>query len=52
MLIDEVQYFDQQKEQLLKAEEKLTELYTMILIDSAGDVIQVTPPRSDSVEMK
>ena len=52
MLREEVKHFDQQKEQLLKGEEKLAKLYTLGLIDSAGDVIQATPPGSDSDEMK
>ena len=52
MLWEEVKYFDQKKEQLLKAEEKLAKLYTLGLIDSADDVIQAKPPGSDSDEIK
>ena len=51
-LREEVKYFNEQKEQLIKTEEKLAKLYTLGLIDSAGEVIQVTPPGSDSDEMK
>ena len=52
MLREEFKYFDQKKEQLLKAEEKLAKLYTLGLIDSSGDVLQAIPPESNSDEMK
>ena len=51
-LREEVKYFNEQKEQLIKTEEKLAKLYILVLRDSAGEVIQVTPPGSDSDEMK
>ena len=38
-LREEVKYFNEQKEQLIKTEEKLAKLYTLGLIDSAGEVI-------------
>ena len=51
-LREEVKYFNEQKEQLIKTKEKLAKLYTLGLIDSVGEVIQVTPPGSDSDQMK
>ena len=52
MLRHEAIEFNDQKLQLIEAEKKLAKLYTLGLIDSACEVIQVTPPESDSDEMK
>ena len=52
MLWKEVKYFDLQKEQLLKAQEKFAKFYTLGLISSTGDLIQATSPGSYSDEMK
>ena len=44
MLGHEVKEFNDQKLQFIEAEEKHAKLYTLILIDIAGEVIQVTIP--------